>query len=1419
MKKIAIIYAFIFALIAFGQTAWAQNYITDVLVIGDPSQGEASDRFDSFVSQGWTGINHNLNSGTDDGYYIYLLYKTDVSPYSSETPITDLYLRVSDSNDGPAEFTLDGRTYQLSYHFGHPNFINSKGDLNCGASGKYIHLYYTKDAFPIGRVVTSISVDNTSNSTAVCENGGTTPCDLNKGAGGDFIYLHVNKSMTGDVGVVYTEAELLDALTLNNAIIRLGNYIDLSTVLLINFNRTVTIDLDGYILDRGLTKHIDHGEVFNVANGSMLNLSNGTVTGGWGNDGGAIQNNGTTNLTGVIISGNVADDRGGGIGNKNGATLTMTDCTITNNTCKDKADPRGGGGLFNASGATATLTNVTFTGNTVAQYGGAGICNYGTLTLDGCTITGNAGKSDGGGIWTNGTLNIQGAMTITGNTIDNGLLSNLYLKSGKVVTVTGSLAGSNIGIYMQSTGTFTSGYSTYHSGTNPNTIFTSDQNSNVSMDINSQEGQIDLFYIERDWEEDLSITSTTRTLAAGQYTVLNGGGDVHLNSGFYVVKGNVTYGFIYMEDGGEHHLILCDGAILNAKHINVEGNNKLFIYGQIKDLGQAIVKDMDGEIPHAGIGGRGVETGTIVIHGGYVQAQGGNEAHFTYSYGGAGIGGASYGNGGTINILGGTVVAWASGDGAAGIGGGYDGNGADVAIRGGRVIAEGYIYGPGIGAGYNASDIIDYYGTFTMTGGHVEAYGHADAAGIGGGRDTKGSIVNISGGYVFAKGGNSGAGIGSGCESWLSERVNGNWVEINGGKVEAYGGGNAAGIGGGQTADGATVIIRGGEVIAVGMEDGAGIGGGEDGKGGATTITGGTVIAKAGKIETGHSAIGPGYDNDILGFLNIGGDMMVRSADGSVGPFEESLREGYCRDRSDVRVEPCTHEGVHQYYPRNEYLEFHQKCPHCSQDRGTVPYTFLTAGNWDEYGNWLGHEIPFTGTGANVVVKAAATIGTVADVGNITLKNGGSITIADGGQLLHNNAGVKATVQKTITGYDDNDGGWNFIASPLTGNITPKVENGFLVNEYDLYFYDEPRHYWRNFKPEGFHHDFNIEPQKGYLYANDTTTTLSFNGTLQAGTNGTYTVENLGYASKNENLKGFNLVGNPFACNATITDGNGDPMSFYVIDGRNVVPNTGSTLIPPCTGVMVKATDSGQSVTFTKTTALQNSQQNQLQIMLSQAVSSRSTAMMDKAIVSFNESDKLEKFHFTDGAKVYIPQDGKDYAIASFGTDVARNVSTEIPVNFKATKNGTYTITVNPEGVNLAYLHLIDNMTGADVDLLATKGGDARHGDARHCVSTYTFTAKTTDYASRFKLVFSTIEDADGDDDAPFAYISNGEIIVIADASDASLQVVDVMGRVVRTVGLSQCGSRTTTSGMTPGAYVLRLINGDNIRTQKIIIE
>ena len=44
----------------------------------------------------------------------------------------------------------------------------------------------------------------------------------------------------------------------------------------------------------------------------------------------------------------------------------------------------------------------------------------------------------------------------------------------------------------------------------------------------------------------------------------------------------------------------------------------------------------------------------------------------------------------------------------------------------------------------------------------------------------------------------------------------------------------------------------------------------------------------------------------------------------------------------------------------------------------------------------------------------------------------------------------------------------------------------------------------------------------------------------------------------------------------------------------------------------------------------------------------------------------------------------------------------EMPLSFRAKENGTYTLSFSSENTEFNYLHLIDNMTGTDIDLLQT---------------------------------------------------------------------------------------------------------------------
>ena len=85
---------------------------------------------------------------------------------------------------------------------------------------------------------------------------------------------------------------------------------------------------------------------------------------------------------------------------------------------------------------------------------------------------------------------------------------------------------------------------------------------------------------------------------------------------------------------------------------------------------------------------------------------------------------------------------------------------------------------------------------------------------------------------------------------------------------------------------------------------------------------------------------------------------------------------------------------------------------------------------------------------------------------------------------------------------------------------------------------------------------------------------------------------------------------------------------------------------------------------------------------------------------------------------------------------------------------------------------------------------------------------------------------ADGDvcepNDAPFAFVSNGEIILagaIGNAGTVSLQIVDAMGRICRDAMIASPHHRVSTTGMSSGVYVLCLIKGNDVKTQKIVID
>ena len=553
------------------------------------------------------------------------------------------------------------------------------------------------------------------------------------------------------------------------------------------------------------------------------------------------------------------------------------------------------------------------------------------------------------------------------------------------------------------------------------------------------------------------------------------------------------------------------------------------------------------------------------------------------------------------------------------------------------------------------------------------------------------------------------------------------------------------------------------------------------------------------------------YNNDVLYPALIGEYNGMGASDAKyIATTLEDLPTNTIKEDYSFLIRACFSEGTHTYNLYDNGVSVANDIATTSfthenpADNTTHRYTVKT--------HWYGGESAasnMAGIAMGTTALESLTIGanekmtvtegcTLIVTGTMSNDNPANLILENGAQLIHSSNGVKATVKKAIVPYSGNDNGWNFIASPVAEDIIPNEENGLLSGNYDLYFYEEPSHMWRNYKEhivDGINQNtasgFDLTHKKGYLYANEATTTLQFEGTLTPSNN---SVTITGLSHENTELNGFNLVGNPFACNATIDK------DFYEISGNSIsmlAPT--ARQIAPCEGVMVKADSDQSTATFTKAnSAKSNSNSQCLDLVVTQGKTTH-----DRARVRLGNGTNMEKFSLDqDNTQISLWQDGQDYAVAYMGTDIARNVSTELPINFKAAENGTYTIVIETNSLDVDYLHLIDNMTGDDIDLLAA--------------SNYTFTAKSTDYASRFRLVFAPTEENLNNNDAPFAFVSNGEIVINGATDNASLQIVDVTGRVIR---CTDAARHVSTNGIPAGVYVLRLIDGENVKVQKIVIE
>ncbi len=423
--------------------------------------------------------------------------------------------------------------------------------------------------------------------------------------------------------------------------------------------------------------------------------------------------------------------------------------------------------------------------------------------------------------------------------------------------------------------------------------------------------------------------------------------------------------------------------------------------------------------------------------------------------------------------------------------------------------------------------------------------------------------------------------------------------------------------------------------------------------------------------------------------------------------------------------------------------------------------------------------------GGTVIIPA----GTVAYANTITLAYDGQLIIEDGGQLYHNDD-VIATLEKDIVAYTSKDSdGWYLISTPVDNINVSSVFSG----TYDLYMYDEPTAYW--WSHSGTLHPFTkLNMDNGYLYASDTDQTLEFTGDMMGTEVKDITLDLAYTASQTDDVRGFNLMGNPFTRNLRAGDmkiGGVDLSTYMAAENGTALTthNISEDPIKPGRGFFVQATAAGQELIFNPSSAKSETNNGYIKIVVANENS------FDNAFINIANGNTLRKMNIANTMEVYVINEDEDYAAAR-----VEELEGKIPVNFKAVADGEYTITISANNVEARSMYLRDNFSGETIDLLESPS--------------YTFKATANDDEARFTLLFDFNNYTGIDENLTgeiFAYQYGNEIIV---NGEGELQVFDVMGRMVLN---TQVNGVQKVNVPANAVYIFRMV-GETIQTQKIVV-
>lgn len=478
---------------------------------------------------------------------------------------------------------------------------------------------------------------------------------------------------------------------------------------------------------------------------------------------------------------------------------------------------------------------------------------------------------------------------------------------------------------------------------------------------------------------------------------------------------------------------------------------------------------------------------------------------------------------------------------------------------------------------------------------------------------------------------------------------------------------------------------------------------------------------------------------------------------------------------------------------------------------GTSDLTLSNAGQLTVSGNLgIGSTAKLTiGTAQSVTVAGALSNG---DASRLVIKSDATGT----GSLIHNTAGVGATVERYITAanWATAGSGWHLLSSPvasqsISGAWTPTGTG----NDYDFYAYDETANTnnWLNQKV-GANNINTFIPGKGYLVAYQQNGTKTFNGNLNAAN---VTLSGLTNTSGSA-YPGWHLVGNPFASAINWNAGDWTKINITATaqvwnsaSGSYQTTTEVSGIIPAMNGFMIYTTGNGQ-LTIPTNSRVHNAanwyksdeefillKANDLEGQTSQSSIIRfnpaSTEVYDVDFDSYFLAGFAPMFYSVSGSSLYalntLPAISNDLVIPlGFVKNTATNFNIELAKNISG-----------------AIVYLTDKKTNKVTNLNNNP--------------VYAFTASDGDDANRFFLHFASVGLGETPATQPvLAYYHDGELYVNNTEAGAEIMLFGISGQLLRQQ-TATTGLNTLQAGkLSAGVYVVRVQSAAGTYSSKVIV-